>query len=69
MGMISGDVHLYELATQKDLGGFAFAVSSADTVKVVGSAQNDQVAEDLTKDTRFELARKLGETKQIKAWP
>ena len=69
MGMISGDVHLYELATKKDLGGFAFAVSSKDKVEVVGSRHNDQVTEELTKDTRFHLAEQLGKTKQIKAWP
>jgi hypothetical protein len=69
MGTIAGDVHLYELATQKDLGGFAFSVASADTIKVVGPSQSDQVAEDLTKDTRFELSKQLFATKQIKGWP
>lgn len=68
MGMIAGDVHLYELATKKDLGGFAFSVSSAESIKVIGASQNDQVAEDLTKDTRFQIAKQLGEAK-IKAWP
>lgn len=69
MGTIAGDVHLYELATKKDLGGFAFSVSSADKIKVVGSDQEGQLAEDLTKDTRFQIAKQLEETKMIKAWP
>lgn len=68
MGMIAGDVHLYELATKTDLGGFAFSMSSADTIKVVGATHNDQVVEDLTKDTRFQIAKQLFAA-HIKAWP
>jgi hypothetical protein len=58
-GRFAGDALLYELATAKLLGGFAFAYESADKVEVVSDDQSE-VAYALLSDARFGIVETLG---------
>lgn len=68
-GKLAGEARLYELATQKPLGGFTFSFESAPKVKVTGSDQTESLGIALTQDAGFgimDLLTKLAPGTEIR---
>jgi hypothetical protein len=58
-GKLAGEARLYELATQKPLGGFTFSHESAPTVKVSGTDETGALGNALTQDAGFGIMKTL----------
>ena len=58
-GKLAGEARLYEIATQKPLGGFRFSHESAPTVKVNNSDQTGALGTELTQDAGFGIMKTL----------
>lgn len=58
-GRFAGDVLLYELATAKFLGGFAFAYESAAKVEVGSTGQTESLGYDLLSDAKFGMIKQI----------
>ena len=58
-GKLAGEARLYELATQKPLGGFTFSHESAPKVKVTNNDQTGTLGNELTQDAGFGIMKTL----------